>query len=133
MDKQNEKLLIVALLGGLVAFILWKMGKKAGDTSDKAGGIVSDCEGALESADCKAIGLKLRLILDEWYVDANDEVTVVGLFKRIPDECSYRKVYESFGSLTHFYPNGTGDLDYWMGKRISEDNLAQCRIPGTTF
>lgn len=137
MTKDSEEKLVIAgivLVGG---FILWKMGKNKGesDTDDKPGGIISDCNSALSNSDCKAIAQKLRSLLDEYYVDGDAEQQIVLMFKKIPDECSYQKVYQAFGTLTHYFPPTffNADLETAMSARCSQETLNKCRIPGTSF
>lgn len=137
MTPKNEQILVVAGVALVAGFIVWKMGKNKGegDTSDKPGGIVSDCNSSLSDEQCKAIAQKLRSLLDEYYVDGDAEQQIILLFKKIPDECSYTKVYEAFGTLTHYFPPTffNADLDTAMTARCSSDTLFKCRIPGTTF
>jgi hypothetical protein len=116
----------------IVAFVLavYFFGKKsAGGAGDILGGCTT---GILTNDQCRTIGLKLRGIMSEWYLDDSDENIVVDLFSRIQTECDYQRVHKVFGILnsTMF---GDVDLDSYMKQRISEDNLAKCRVDGSTF
>ncbi len=131
-NKQGVPTYVLVLLAAVMYFV-WKAGKDKGD-GEGSGKIVTDCQGLLDDEQASAIAFKLRSILDEWYVTDSDEQRVFELFTKIKDECSYRKVHEAFGTVTHtFPPSGTGDLDYWISERISEDMKVKLRRSGTSF
>jgi len=111
---------------GAVALLFFVFGKKLGKASEtvvigtKVGGT-----SLLPDATIAALASKLRSIFDEWYIDQADEVRVIDIWRQLPDELAVRKLYGFFGNLTSAL-YGSGDLDYWMGSRISEPARVSC-------
>ena len=126
MDNSNQNYLII----GFFVVGIYFLGKKS---AGGAGDILGECStGILSDDDCRTIGLKLRQIMAEWYIDSDDENLIVGMFARIQTECDYQRVHKVFAILNS-YAFGNVDLDSYMSQRMTADNLAKCRVPGTTF
>lgn len=114
-----------ALLAVLV--VVYLVGRKSGKSLDKqiVVGAKPEVNSAISDEACKVLAAKLRAIMSEWYVDADDEAAVLDIWRQVPDAGAARLIYHFFGYHSSF--PYYGDLDYFMRTRISDQVRADCR------